>query len=381
MTILQLISSEGFYGAESMLVTLSWALEQLGDELIVGVFEDQRNPHTEVAEVAKRRGLTVELLTCQGRLDWSAVRKLRSLLEIHAVDILHTHGYKADIYGYFASRSREVALVSTCHNWPNPAATMQFYAVANRLVLRRFQQVTTPSAKVMQILTQSGISSSNVTLIANGVDISRFEDATPTLQKDFNPDGKQIIGIIGRLVNEKGGTVLLEAAKKVLNQYADVLFVFVGEGEARQDWQALSQHLGIAASVVFTGSRGDMPGVLASCNIIAMPSFNEAMPMTLLEAMAATKPVIATSVGAIPELIQHNKTGYLVPPRNVEALAEGLLALLRDPTMAQQLGKNGNARVKEHFSANAMARQYSNVYGKARTGFKEVVRAQKAENN
>ena len=381
MTILQLISSEGFYGAESMLVTLSRALEQLGDELIVGVFEDQRNPHTEVAQEAKRRGLTVELLTCQGRLDWTAVRKLRSLLDIHAVDILHTHGYKADIYGYFASRSREVALVSTCHNWPNPAAMMQFYAIANRLVLRRFQQVTTPSANVMQILMQSGMSTSNVTLIANGVDISRFEDATPTLQKDFNPDGKQIVGIIGRLVNEKGGTVLLEAAQKVIKQYADVLFVFVGEGEARQDWQALSQHLGIAASVVFTGSRGDMPGVLASCNIVALPSFNEAMPMTLLEAMAATKPVIATSVGAIPELIQHNKTGYLVPPRNVEALADGLLTLLRDPTMAQQLAKNSNARVTEHFSANAMARQYSNVYGKARIGFKEVVREQKAENN
>lgn len=381
MTILQLISSEGFYGAESMLVSLSHALEQLGDELIVGVFEDQRNPHTEVAQEAKRRGFTVELVPCRGRLDWSAVRKLRSLLDIHTVDILHTHGYKADIYGYFASRSRESALVSTCHNWPNPAAKMQFYAVANRLVLRRFQQVTTPSAKVMQILTQSGISSSKVNLIPNGVDINRFDDAIPTLRKDFNSDGKQMVVIIGRLVNEKGGAILLEAARKVLVQYSDVRFVFVGEGEARQDWQALAEHLGIAANVVFTGIRDDMPGVLASCDIVAMPSLNEAMPMALLEAMAASKPVIATSVGAIPELIQHNETGYLVPPRNAEALAEGVLTLLGDPILSQQLGKNGHARVTEHFSANAMARQYSNVYRKARIGFKEVARTQKAENN
>ena len=103
--------------------------------------------------------------------------------------------------------------------------------------------------------------------------------------------------------------------------------------------------------------------------------------MSLLEAMAAARPVIATSVGAVPQLIEHNTTGYLIPPGDSEALAEGLLTLLRNRQLAQQLGQNGRQRVVDHFSANTMARQYSNVYRNVGIGCNEVAGAHKAEIN
>src|SRR4051812_17306949 len=118
MTVLQLISSEGLYGAESMLIALSQALTRRRFQVVVGVFQDSRSPHIEVAEFAAKLGLTVRLIPCHGRWDFKTVAEIRNLLKAFRVDILHAHGYKADLYGYAACRSYDAALVSTCHNWP-----------------------------------------------------------------------------------------------------------------------------------------------------------------------------------------------------------------------------------------------------------------------
>src|SRR5437660_3963260 len=184
MTILQLISSEGYYGAESMLVTLAQSLSRLGCKLIVGVFRDLRDPHTEVGSFAEQRGLAVSMIPCSGRWDWKAISRIRTLLDEYAVDVLHTHGYKADIYGYAASLLRRVALVATCHNWPNRRAAMRIYAAVDRLALKGYHRVATPSPLVADILKQSGISFSKLAGIGNGVDIDRFRGATPSLRAD-----------------------------------------------------------------------------------------------------------------------------------------------------------------------------------------------------
>ena len=380
MTILQLISSEGYYGAESMLIGLSVALQNIGHELIVGVFKDQRNPHVGVAQKAQQKGLSVELIECKGRFDWNAVKRIRAITSNRRVDILHAHGYKSDIYSFLAV-PRQTALVSTCHNWPDPALAMRVYAAVDRIILRRFQHVTSPSRSVMTILTQSGIRSSQLTYIANGIEISQFQNSEPALTSQFPTEGKQVVGIIGRLVEEKGGQTLLKAAQHVIKNFPKVLFVFVGEGPANKQWEALSHDLGISANVVFMGKRDDMPGVYASINILALPSYNEAMPMCILEAMAAAIPVIASKVGSIPDLVQNDVTGYLVPPGDSEALANRLLCLLRNPDHAKRLGQGGLEHVRTNFSSQAMARQYAAVYGKATVSVNHLATVRKVETN
>ena len=128
MTVVQLISSEGLYGAESMLIALSRALTDRGFRVVIGVFQDSRSPHTEVADFAGKLGLTVRLIPCQGRWDFKTVAAIRELLGDLKADILHTHGYKADLYGYAASYSHRVVLISTCHNWPSKRLVMKMYA-------------------------------------------------------------------------------------------------------------------------------------------------------------------------------------------------------------------------------------------------------------
>jgi glycosyltransferase involved in cell wall biosynthesis len=365
MTILQLISSEGFYGAESMLSNLARALTRLGCSPIVGAFKDARNPHIEVAEAASRAQIRVQILPCEGRWDTSTVRNIRKILEECSVDVLHTHGYKADLYGYVASRSLKVARVSTCHNWPDPKRLMQAYASLNRLVLRAFDEVTTPSPQVAEILRRSGIREHRLSFIGNGVDVESFRHATPTLRSELCAEGQPIVGFVGRLVPDKGGAELVRAAQTVLASRPDARFVFVGEGACRDEWQALASQLGIASNVVFMGARQDMPGVYASFDIFVLPSFKEAMPMSVLEAMSAGRPVIATPVGAVPEVMVDGRTGLLCKPRDVDGLSRAILELLEDSTRARGMGESGYARAAADFSGDAMARKYLGVYKKA----------------
>ncbi|MGB7434150.1 MAG: glycosyltransferase, partial [Candidatus Acidiferrum sp.] len=279
MTVLSLISSEGYYGAENMLVTLAQNLCQLGCRCLIAVFFDPRSPHPEVAERARQRGLTVEMVKCRGKLDWSTVRQLRVLLLKHNVDIVNPHGYKADLYAYAAFRPTRSALVATVHNWPSRRLSMRAYAVLDRFVLKRFDKVIAVSEVPSNILRRSRVAPNKIVIIPNGVDVQRFDLLAPSLRKEIASDGAILVGFVGRLVPEKGGEVLLHAAQQVLIDRTGIKFVFVGEGPSRKQWEALARQLNIGKQVVFLGARGDMPGVYASLDIVVLPSLIESLPM------------------------------------------------------------------------------------------------------
>ena len=123
----------------------------------MGVFCNSHFPHTEVAEQAERQGLAVEIIACNGRWDWSAVAQIRSLLEKHDVDVLHPHGYKADLYALAAASRNRVALLATSHNWPSNLLSMRVYAGLDRLALRRFDKVIVVSDAVADVLRRWGV--------------------------------------------------------------------------------------------------------------------------------------------------------------------------------------------------------------------------------
>ncbi len=362
MTILFLISSEGYYGVENMLVALAMQLSRQGCRCVVGVFCNSHSPHTEVAEQAERQGLTVEIIACNGRWDWSAVTQIRSLLAKHDVHVLHAHGYKADLYALAAASRNRVPLLATSHNWPSKLLSMRAYAILDRLALRAFDKVIVVSDAVADILRRSGMAAKKVAMIPNGVDLDRFRSAVPKLRNEIGLAHNPVVGFVGRLVPDKGGALLVRAAQHVLTIHPNTTFVLVGEGPAHQEWKALAAELGIDKQVIFVGARDDMPEVYASFDMVVLPSLIEALPMCLLEAMAAGKPVIATRVGAVPGLVVDAQTGLLLEPGDVSALAQAILRLLENPDMACQLGENGRAHVARHFSAEVMAKSYIEMY-------------------
>lgn len=363
MKILQLISSEGKYGAETMLLCLVKSLALLGHENVIGVFRNSHCPHTEVAEAARLEGLKVEIIPCDGKIDRRAVDVIRHCLQIHSIDLVHTHGYKANFYGYLAARGKGVPAVATYHlDWPDRGLALRLYHLFDRLVVRRFGKIAAVSEAVARSLRRSGVPSAKIVTIDNGIDLSPFAQARPILQEEISERPDALIGLVGRLTPQKGCEYFLRAAQRVLIDFPRTLFVLVGEGPDRRKLEELVRDLNIAERVIFAGHREDMPDVYASLDILVLPSINEGLPMTLIEAMAAARPVIATPVGAIPKLIIPEQTGLLVNPRDPVGLAAALGRLISNPDLRHRLGRDGQAWVMRRFSAEAMAQQYAEIY-------------------
>lgn len=362
MKVLHLISSGGYYGAESMVVNLANALSKQHCLSIIGVFYNEHKPHTEIAEAARVQGLQVEPIYCGGRADWNTVRAIRNYIESHKIDIIHTHGYKADFYGYAAGKRLGTPLIATSHNWTGCTAALRLFAFLDHLILKHFHKVVAVSDTVAASLLRFGAHQDKVKTIDNGVDLAAFEAASPTLAKEIEKGERVLVGTVGRLVFEKGFHYYLRAAQEILREFPDTLFVLVGEGPDRKRLEEMARELEINHNLIFTGERNDMPGVYASLDIFVLPSLLEGMPITVLEAMASKKAVVATRVGAVPKVVVQGKTGLLVEPRDTEGLRSAIARLLAEPELRKKLGENGHSRVRQHFSSEIMARRYLDLY-------------------
>lgn len=368
MRILQLISSGGYYGAEAVAASLSLELRKLGHEVVLGVFHNTHNPHLEIAERARQHGVQLEIIACQGKLDWAAVRAVQRCMREHRIDLVHTHGYKSNFYAYLATRLSRKALVATCHTWSTDALSLRIYGALDRRLVRGFDRIVSVSDRISSILEQGGVAREKLQVIYNGIEVEPFRSATPSLCQEWHVNGDLLIGLIGRLTEQKGPAFLLRAAREVVQQHPSARFVLVGSGPLRERLEALARELNIQNNTCFAGTRNDMPGVYASLDIFVLPSLYEGLPMALLEALAAGKPVIATPVGAVPKLIQNQETGLLVEPENSQSLYTAICRLITDASLRHRLAANGQRFVQEHFSAESMAQKYVGVYEDALRG-------------
>lgn len=361
MRVLHVISSGGMYGAEKMLLNLLAHLPATGVQPRLAVFRNGRNPRTEIAVAAAAAGIPVDFVDCRSRLDLRAMRDLRNCIDSHQIDLLHTHGYKSNMYGLWAAQRKRVPVIATCHNWTNDTRALRLYSIADRYILRRFNRVVGVSSTVASTLADAGVPGDRIRTIANGVPINTVPARTLHQFGGTPIDGRIVVGLVGRLVPQKGFQFLLRGAQKVISEFPEALFVFVGDGFYRRELEQLAVECGVARHVVFTGERADMDAVFRSFDIFVLPSLREGMPVTVLEAMAASVPVIATQVGGIPKLLE-NGTGILVDPEDADGLAENLISLIADPIRRQALGGRGRASIERGFSAERMAENYAQLY-------------------
>jgi glycosyltransferase involved in cell wall biosynthesis len=169
---------------------------------------------------------------------------------------------------------------------------------------------------------------------------------------------RPIVLTLARLDRQKGLYYLLEAAALV----PEAVFVLAGEGPEWPALEAQARALGLTKRVILLGYRDDVSDLLASCDVFVLPSLFEGLPLSVLEAMAAGKPVVATAIGGTDEAVVDGVTGLLVPPADPAALAKGIRMVLSDPVLSARLGAAGRARAHEQFSAEAMVRRVSDVY-------------------
>jgi len=362
MRILQLISSAGYYGAENVLVCLAESLRSAGHENVIGVFHNQHKPNTQVADRAQALSLPTLIIPCRSRVDRGAVAAIREYVKNHDIDLIHTHGYKGNIYGILAARAARVPIIATCHNWPASTLPLRLYSFLDRIVLRKANHIVAVSENVRERLRRFAIPSRKITVIQNGVDTARFASARPVLRHELNLDGRTVIGVVGRLSSEKGHKFLLRAAPRLIEEFPTVALVFIGSGPEQPALESLTRELNLQDRVFFAGFRRDMLQVYASIDILVLPSLEEGLPLTVLEAMAAGLPILASRVGDIGKIIVSGVSGLLIEPGSTDGLYGALVQLLRDPALRDTLRANARATVNSSFSVQRMAAQYLELY-------------------
>jgi glycosyltransferase involved in cell wall biosynthesis len=364
MKILHIISSGGMYGAEAVILNMSRTLNEGSHSSILGVFSNSANPNLQLHEVATAQGIESHLISCTGQIDRTVPSSIRELAARANADVVHAHGYKADIYCYFALRGSGVPFVSTCHTWYDNDLTVSLYGAADRFILRNYAAIVAVSEDVRQRLLKAGVRKEKIHIVRNGIDLRPFDNAAPSL-RNLSSQDDPIVGLIGRLATEKGVDIFLRAAARVLTELPATKFVVIGEGPDREQLELLIDELQVQNSVFMLGRRDDMPGVYASLDIMVSASRHEGLPMAILEGMASSRPIVATAVGAVPEVVMDGRTGVIVPSENVEALAAKIVTLLNNRTQRENLGAAAKTLIEEEFSAERMTTDYLHIYEQA----------------
>ncbi len=364
MRILHLISSGGLYGAEAVILSLMEKLNRTAEhKCALAVFHDPGQPRPALYNAALAAGFEadlVHLLPCRGQLDFRLGQRLRGLAE--GFDVLHAHGYKADIYSAHAWKGSRPALVSTCHTWYDNDLAVRIYGAVDRWVLRRFDAVVAVSAEVRERLLAAKVPASGVRLLRNGVTMGRFAGAGRQRETRQALGGPLRVGLVGRLAPEKGVDVFLQAAAILLKSHPQMIFAVAGEGPERPALEALMADLKLAPNVTLAGNQQDMPDFYAALDVLVSASRQEGLPVALLEGAASGLPVVATHVGAVPEVVVPEVTGLLVEPGSPEALAAAIERLIASPALRSNFGQAGQGRVAEEFSAERMAQEYLKAY-------------------
>lgn len=364
MRVMQLGSPTGLYGAERWVLALVRHLNAADVESIVSVIRDDPSYSAALCEQARSLGFRTEVFDAYGKVNWSAVRQLRQFIKSNGVQILHTHGYKTDTIGLLATRGTTCRLVSTPHGWSVRAGVkLRVYEAIDRAIFPFFDAVAPLSEALFDELKGRTGLGSKLRLIRNGVDISEIDAVKHAAGEveGWRAEGCFVVGYVGQLIARKGLTTLLKAFAKLPATRKKL--VIIGEGEQKEELVQLASTLQVASDVAFLGFRNDRLAFLKGFHVSVLPSQLEGIPRTLMEAMAAGVPVVASNIPGCTDLITHDKTGLLFELDNVEALV-GCLTRCMDQDVQTRLGKSARQFILENFSAASMADQYQDLYRK-----------------
>jgi glycosyltransferase involved in cell wall biosynthesis len=358
LRVMFIITSMQVGGAETLLVELIRRLNRRRFLPELCCMKDS-GPLGEMlaAEIPVHHGLI------RRKTDVSVLWRLARLMKRRNIDAVVTVGAGDKMFwGRLAARLAGVPVVASALHSTGFPDSVQF---ANRLLAPltdAFIAVAEPHAKYLA--AHEGCTAAKVRVIPNGVDVERFRPGEPSaeLRKELDlPAGTPVVGIVAALRPEKNHQLFLRAAARVLAAAPRVRFLVVGDGPQREELEALARLLNVSHAVRFLGTRKDVPELLSLIDVLALTSHVEANPVSILEAMAAGKPVVATRVGSVDRAVQEGRTGYLVAPGHEEDLATRLIRLLSSRAEASTMGRMGRQFVIENASIERMVAGYEDL--------------------
>jgi glycosyltransferase involved in cell wall biosynthesis len=361
-------------------------VQHLVERLDPTLFDGQVISLSDGPAVRRLRTAGVQVHVIDEPDDEAALEAVVELLCARPPDVIHNHMYRAEVIGTQAALRLEALgmvrpyVIGTVHS-------SRVRSAADRALLRmltpRMDRLIAVSRAIVYKLQREGRTGAPVELIYNGVDLKRYEytEACCTLPEEYGfPEGSPLVGVVARLEPEKGHATLLEAWPTVLRDVPNARLLIIGEGSQRPVLEAQAERMNLLgeqcaadrcvgtrgarpdAKVLFTGLRDDVPAVTAALDVAVLPSYREAQGLAILEAMALRRPVVATDVGGVPEMIESGRTGLLVPPRDAAALAAAITRMLTDHPLADTLARAGHDFVIANFSIEGMAGAVARIY-------------------
>jgi glycosyltransferase involved in cell wall biosynthesis len=373
MRIFHLIHSEGVYGAERILLYLAREQQQQGHAPFVGSIRDPGTVQTPFEALARSWGLPVVPIRIAPRPTPGVIRRLLGTIREYKPDVLHSHGYKPNILLGFLPRRVRGPMIATLHGWTCSRAlsALWLYECLDRLSLRRIDSVVVVARGMLELRALQGVAPSRRRVIENGIPPREVRLADlevlgvaplPDALVEFTARHPTLIAI-GRLSQEKGFRLLLEAFSRARKQGQRThQLLIVGEGPEREALAKGIEALSLSDTVRLAGYVEGADRLLAGAVGFVMSSLTEGLPLVLLEAMQWHVPIVATAVGAIPEILGEGRPGRVVAPNDLEALVHGLQHLMSLGRGSAESVACGEQGVSEHYTSARMARQYLDVY-------------------
>jgi glycosyltransferase involved in cell wall biosynthesis len=358
--VLHLHSGAGLYGAEYVLLGLVPALEQQGIDSTLLCLDNHLMDEQPLYERARALDIPARRLPCRGRFDFATLRGLRAVLREHPNALLHVHGYKSAFYAWLARRGREPAIVATLHGHFVDSRSLRLYHALELWLMRGFQRVCMVSSDMQPMLERAGVPGSNLSLIENGVDTTRFRpDVEPLPRGEYGiPDDAFVFGSAIRLSEQKNPLAMLDAFAAVSKQEPGCWLALAGDGPLHAAVLERACELGIEGRVRLLGARNDLERFYPMLDCFLLSSLYEGLPLALLEAMAAARPLICTAVGQVPDVLT-GLPAALVPPGDTPALEAAMRAALAG---GRGIHPELRQRVIERYSVTRMARDYAALY-------------------
>lgn len=364
MNILHVASHVNIGGVSRYILSLSQALHRRGHRVVIA------SGGGELEAEAVASGVTHWRVPLHTSAEFSlqadrATRQLAARLQQERPDILHAHTRVGQVVAHRLSQRHSIPYVTTWHGFFRPNIGRWLLPCTGDVTIAISEPVRQHLQRVFHVPAD------RIRLIPNGIDVAYFAvHPAPSAIDAFRarwriPPGRPTIGGMGRLASGsvKGFDLLLASAARLSKTMPKLGVIIVGDGPGRQLLEANAKRCGLSERVCFTGLASDVRIPLALMDVFVFPvRSSEGFGLSLIEAMAAGKPVVATHTGAVPDIIEHAQSGWLVPPEDPGALTEAVGRLLRDGPTAAALGANAQERVRQHFSLDRMVTQVEAVY-------------------
>jgi len=356
-------------GAEQLMPNILVHLRDAGFNIRVCVLRIRHgNP---IAHELERLGFTVDLILIPNlRHPFNLFRILR-YLRTHRPQILHTQLEYSDVLGTIAAKILGIPCVSTMHTL-DILEEKKFATWRLKLrwfVLRNYcDKILAVSEKTRTHHLQSGrLGEKKIITLYNGIDISRFKNIDQSVQQQLKhslnlPSNKQIIITVAVLREPKGIQYMLKALPDILDKNPNTHYLIVGDGAYGDSLRELVADLAIQEHVTFAGHRTDIPALLSISDVFVLPTLGDALPTVLIEALAAEIPIVASDVGGVPEIVENEANGLLVPPGDPAELTRACLHLLQDRELRSRIVQAGNTVVQQRFDTGVQIEQLSHIY-------------------